>query len=301
MEDWEEVQYGDPDRLRSICFTWNNYDEAAEESVRELSKGCHYMIVGKEVGKKSGIPHLQGYCHFASKIAFKKLKGYLYGANFRKAKGDAQQNWIYCTKDSAPWLEIGEQPRQGARNDLKSMKEAVKSGKSMRTMIEDGSITTFPALKAAPAVFSLFEKKRDWVPEVIWITGPPGCGKSRMAYEMAPDAYTKDIHHKWWDGYDAHEDVIVDDFRDSAMKHLEFIRLLDAYEYRCEIKGGMRQLRARRIIITSIKKPEECYARLAGEPAEQLSRRISRVIDLSPKSGRPEVGGNTKAPTSEDE
>lgn len=44
------------DRLRNIVFTWNNYDEAALEAVREFADTCSYIVVGKEVGE-CGTPH----------------------------------------------------------------------------------------------------------------------------------------------------------------------------------------------------------------------------------------------------
>lgn len=279
------------DRLRNIVFTWNNYDEAALEAVREFSDTCSYIVVGKEVGE-CGTPHLQGYAEFKNARGFKAIKKALYGAHIEKAKGDGVQNRDYCTKDNL-FIESGTRKQQGKRNDLESMKNAVKEGQNLRSMVESGAISTIPALKAAPMVLSLFEKARDWKPVVIWICGGSGAGKSRMAYEMAPDAYTKDVSNKWWDGYDGHEDVILDDFRDSQMVLTELLRILDRYACRVEIKGGTRQLLARRIIVTSIMHPEGCYKNARGEPKEQLLRRIDEIRILDTEVVDTEVGGNT--------
>ena len=126
--------------------------------------------------------------------------------------------------------------------------------------------------------------------------GPSGSGKTRSANEEMPNAYTKTGPQKWWDGYDGHEDVIMDDLRSSHIEFTELLMILDRYEKRIECKGGSRQLRAKRIIVTSIFSPEEMYKGMQErathhEPMEQLLRRI----DVTQKFGS-EVAGNTVPP-----
>lgn len=280
-------------RLSNIVFTWNNYDQGVLDLVESFAETCSYIVVGKEVGEECGTPHLQGYAEFKNARGFAAIKKMLPGAHIEKAQGDGVQNRDYCTKDGDVFIEAGTMKKQGKRNDLASMRAAVVQGKRVRAMVEDGDVSTFPALKAVPALLALFEPARNWEMEVIWITGSPGAGKSRMAYQMCEDPYTKDCHNKWWDGYDAHEDVIMDDFRDSQMSLVEFLRIIDRNHYRCEFKGGSRQLRAKRIIVTSIMKPEDCYKHAKGEPIKQLTRRITKVIDLDSDVFDREVGGNT--------
>lgn len=55
-------------------------------------------IVGKEVGE-SGTPHLQGYAMFANPVRFSHLKSSWPRAHLERAKGNAKQNYVYCSKD----------------------------------------------------------------------------------------------------------------------------------------------------------------------------------------------------------
>lgn len=136
-------------------------------------------------------------------------------------------------------------------------------------------------IRVAEKYLTYCEDPRDWKPEVIWLTGPSGSGKSRRAREICgEDVYTKNTGHKWWDGYDGHEDVILDDFRDSWWPITYMLALIDRYEFQVEYKGGMRQMRAKRIIITSIFTPDTMY-RGTGECQQQLARRIDCVTDVT--------------------
>ena len=71
--------------------------------------------------------------------------------------------------------------------------------------------------------------------------------------------------------------MLYDDFRGSDVRFSELLQILDRYEYRCEVKGGFRQLACDTIVITSIKSPRECYHK-EDEDLQQLMRRITTCI-----------------------
>jgi len=96
---------------------------------------------------------------------------------------------------------------------------------------------------------------------------------------LGEDVYTKNTGTKWWDGYDGHEDVIIDDFRDSWWPLTYMLALLDRYEFLVENKGGHRQMRAKRIVVTSIFAPDTMYEN-TGECKIQLLRRVDHIIAL---------------------
>ncbi len=88
------------------CFTLNNYTEQESSSlVLTIRDRCKKAIVAKEVGA-SGTPHLQGYIEFKTKSRPKSV--FMFNRiHFEKAKGNAQQNYDYCSKDNDIILLIG--------------------------------------------------------------------------------------------------------------------------------------------------------------------------------------------------
>ena len=140
-------------------------------------------------------------------------------------------------------------------------------------------------IRIAEKYLTYCEEPRNWVPNVYWLYGPSGAGKSKRAREICKeDVYCKNNGTKWWDGYDNHEYVIIDDFRDSWWPITYMLALLDRYEFLVEYKGGYRQFRAKTIVVTSINHPDSMYAN-TGECRNQLARRLTSVTDVS------EVGG----------
>lgn len=269
--------------IRNFCFTINN---PTDEDFQVLhNTECQYLIYGREKGENN-TPHLQGYAELYKKTRFNTIKKYLPRAHIEQRHGTQQQAITYCMKeDPAPYIR-GTPREQGCRTDL----DAVR-----RCALEDGMRTVtgkynLQQINVATKFLTYNEEPREWLTEVIWLWGQSGVGKSKLAREIANmnDCFVKNCGSKWWDGYDAHDDVIIDDFRDSWWSLTEMLSLLDRYEKRVEVKGGWRQFKPKRIIITSIFPPESMYAG-TGEDKTQLLRRITEVRNLVPDV--PEVAG----------
>jgi len=266
-------------RSRRWVFTINNYTdedlatcEGLVEDVRTLR-----LIVGKEVGK-SGTPHIQGYVRFASAVTTKSCCTRLGGrAAVFTARGDEESNEAYCSKESI-WINHGENARPGKRSDLAGIRDQLMEHGSVRRVIEETEKLSYQGLRMAELLPKYIEKARDWQPEVYWYWGPTGAGKTRRAFEEAKDPYITSGNMKWWDGYDAHEDVIMDDFRADSMTFSMLLRLLDRYPVRVEFKGGSRQFLAKRIWITCDRPPEELYP--SGRDTAQLKRRITHCLEM---------------------
>lgn len=282
--------------LTCFCFTINNYDDSDIEAVRNMD--CQYVIFGYEVGK-SGTPHLQGYMELKKKKRFTTLKKLLPRANLGARWGTQEQASEYCKKEGK-FEERGTLKKQGKRNDLCCVRQCAMD-EGMRGVTR---IYNLQQIQVAEKFLTYNDEERNWKPKVIWIWGPTGVGKSRMAREIAgsEDIFTKNTATKWWSGYDGHEAVIIDDFRSSWWDLTYMLGLLDRYPFAVEIKGGQRQMLATTMVVTSAFPPEDCYAG-TGEAVQQLTRRIDTIYFIGPDGVPhvPEVAlGNTKANATEE-
>jgi len=265
-------------KTRGFCFTLNNYREGQIEKIRGFADQCDYLIFGREVGE-NGTPHLQGYLHFKNPRSWNSIRKWMTNWHLEPAVSTPLKNFEYCSKDG-DFEEFGTRPvGERKRTDLDEVKEMVKKGKPMREIVE--VVSSYQSFRFAEGLYKYMEKGRNWEPEVYWFYGPTGTGKTRKAFEMAPDAWVSARDGKWWEGYDAHEDVILDDFRGDFCKFHELLRILDRYPYRIEFKGGSRQLLAKRIFVTSCYHPSEVYKYATEEKMDQLLRRIKVLMKFS--------------------
>jgi hypothetical protein len=191
IEEEEEVPYeappGDEGRgVRRMCFTLNNYTDAELALMKPWLDSLEYHVVSKEVGK-NGTPHLQGYFRMkncATSTAIHKKPG-MARASIFYCKGDEQQNDKYCRKGGpqALWSTKGTmQPGQGARSDLKKASEKIRDGgiKAMKTLARDEPWMIVRYGKGFEKLCEYIDEERnlDKAPEVIYLYGATGSGKS---------------------------------------------------------------------------------------------------------------------------
>lgn len=270
-------------RGRKVCFTLNNYTEEEVSSIRNLQNELQFLIFQRETGS-NGTKHIQGfaYASFArSLIAWKRSIGQR--AHIEFAKGSVQQNVDYCSKEDTrdPDTEcerFGREPDvQGARNDLGEVAKRVRDGASLEQLAVEFPADFLRYPNGIARMASMFSKPRKWKTEIFWYHGPTGSGKSRFASEEAPNAYWKMGSSKWWDGYDQHEDVIIDDYRRDLCTFAELLRLFDRYPMRVEFKGGTCSFVAKRIFVTAPRCPRLTWEGRVEEDLRQLERRIEHV------------------------
>jgi len=255
-------------------FTLNNYSEEEFMLIKELKS--NYIIIGDETGE-NGTPHLQGYVNFANPISFNTIKKAIPRGHIEVAKGNPYQNFEYCSKQEIKY-EDGERPKPTKRTDIDSIKEYIDEAENpCLSDIIDSIATNFQGVRLAELLMKYKEKPRTDKPQVYWYYGETGTGKTRQALEDFPNAYIKDNDNKWWEGYDAHETIIIDDLRYDTFQFNQLLRILDRYPNRLECKGGSRQNLAKNIIITSPYDPQQMFSERLSENIDQLIRRIDKI------------------------
>ena len=153
------------------------------------------------------------------------------------------------------------------------MKEVLTETGRMKDVVAQA--TSYQSIRMAEVWLKYFEKPREWKTKVMWYWGVTGSGKSYAAHKQSEHPYICLETNQWWEGYDAHEHVIIDDMRKNFCTYSRLLNLLDEYGCVVECKGGSRQLLAKQIIITSCYHPAEMYD--TREDIEQLLRRIDKI------------------------
>lgn len=264
---------------RSVVFTLNNWTDGELASLSgKVPDQLRYFVAGKEVGE-SGTPHLQGYAYTEGQRThawFKTLIGNR--AHIEFTKGTHEQAISYCKKDG-DFVELGNPPKAPSAvgaDELARWEAARKSAKA-------GTLDDIPADIYLRMYRTLKEVAKDHmcVPEDldklsgVWITGLAGCGKSRKAREDYPGSYLK-MANKWWDGYQAHKTVILDDIDKHHHVLGHHLKIwTDRYAFLAENKGGAIAIRPDIICVTSQYTIEDIWEDVETRAA--LNRRFTVI------------------------
>lgn len=282
-------------KYRRLCFTWHLPEARIGidyTAVVSALKHRRYAVFQVEKAPSTGKLHVQGYIEFDQPTTIAAMQRVMPGVHVEKAVADSHANIKYCTKLESrvdgPW-ELGTRPKaraisgggsgqQGERTDISAFRDAIKSGKSNAELWE-----LYPALMArhrlmVADVRAAFCLVRPAPPEVHIYFGPAGCGKSRLAHELAPDAYIK-VPGVWWDHYHGQPDVIMDDFYglDSYPYDL-YLQLTDRYRFMAQVKGGMVPVNPKRIFITSNRHPKDWYCSDPKYTVRAFFRRCTKIL-----------------------
>lgn len=260
-------------RSRAWVFTKQEHDNAPEYD----EKKHKYLLYGKETAPTTGKEHLQGYVVFKHPQRLKTLKKWLPGAHLEVAKGSAQQNYTYCTKEG-DFVEFGTLPKQGKRTDVEKLVELAKQRKRPREAWEEEPVAYFKFHKHYRHVFNmeLYKETKDFRHvKVIVLWGPLGFGKSRIAHEADPHLYTLFSEKPlWFDGYCGEKTLLIDDFC-GGIEYLQLLRLLDGYRMQCPVKGGSTWACWDTVYITSNTPPDAWYIEYSA-----LQRRLTEIIKV---------------------
>lgn len=272
-------------KSRGWCFTLFGYTTEHKELLATLD--AQYIVFGEEICPTTGNPHLQGYIYFPLQKTMSAVKRIMQidTIHLLPAKGTGEQNRTYCSK-SGKFQEFGQIPIQGKRNDLDMVRDTLHKHEPLPMSVITDTATSFQSVRLAQTWLTYHERERNWKTIVHWFYGPSGCGKSLCAKRMCMQLsnvkpYKAKGTSKWWDGYDGHENVIIDDMRGDFIKFHDLLNLLDQDEYSVEVKGGYRQFLARFLFITCPYHPIALFKGQTDECMKQLMRRIDFIRHFS--------------------
>lgn len=265
------------------CFTQNN-PVAPHNTLLTISGEIRYAIWQLECVTTQ---HLQGYVQFNSPKCLGFVTMLVPHAHWEVARGSFEDNHKYCSKresrvEGTSYYEIGVPMVRGQRTDLMEIQLEIKDGATDEDLAENHFSTWTRNYHAFQLYRNLIQEKRDWVTQVIVLTGPTGCGKSYYCHTHTVKPY-RQTNKNWFSGYEGQDDVIFDEFYGSRFSYSYFLLLLDRYDMRVETKGGEVNFKPRRIWITSNKEPAEWYSNCSFDA---LERRISYHRSIMPGESR---------------
>jgi len=281
--------------LKFWVGTLNNYDDQLyDQVIAWADEHCDYYIVAKEIGA-SGTRHLQTFFAMKRGSRLSAMRGHFNGRfHWEGTKGTGKQASDYCKKgeqSKEEWEAQGIDGPNFGKNAVFVEKGTVPSTVRGNPKLKECNKDYADAVKHAlagklldirPDIFirnygNLVRIQNDFQnnvvdldePKLFWFYSPQsGTGKSTTARAICqkglpPDAppryYLKD-RSNWWDGYDAnsHPFVIFDDF-DYPNMGADLKVWTDKFAFNAQMKGYMRRIRPKAIIITSNRTPSEIW------------------------------------------
>lgn len=285
-------------------FTQNNPEGLLGESdFRAI--GARYLVFQEEVGDL-GTHHLQGYVEMRQPVRFSHFREVIPGAHWEPAKGTSDECEEYCTKEETrvggPY-RWGSRGGQGKRNDLITLREAIKEGKRGRELFDDDSCLG-PAVRYSRGVEKLVEAydppvRRDAI-LVTFHYGPAGkypspwgspaisslrlltfffffAGSGKTHCCHSDDAYYFDGNNGFWEGYAGQSKVILDEFSGHVLTPLMFQRLCDKYPLMLNVKGGSMPCKVTEVHICSNYLPSQWWGEKTRYNQQAVYRRINVV------------------------
>ena len=186
-----------------------------------LPPSVEYIAGQLECGA-SGFIHWQIIAYFKNRVRLGKLREIFGPVHCEVARSEAVEAYVW-KEDTAitdTRFELGRKSGGSKHTDWDVIWEDAKAGR----------LDNIPASIRISSYSSLKRIEKDYlVPvgiertcKVYW--GPTGVGKSRRAWDEATmEAYPKDPRTKFWDGYNKHENVVIDEFRGGNTLYIIYV------------------------------------------------------------------------------
>lgn len=275
---------------KTRCFTYTRYNLCSKEEYQTLihtNTKVRFIAYGLETCPTTGRQHHQGWIVFKTQIttstrSLGNIGKMLGNAHVEPMFGTLKQNAAYCSKESE-LIKIGDEPKQGDRNDLKDVLKRIRDGETTadEILLEDPGYYHMYGRTIERAEDVLMRKRfRTEMTQGIWLYGNTEAGKSHIAFEgYNPDnSYVKTLtgnEHRWWDGYTGQATVIMNEFR-GEIGYGELLSLVDKWPVSVPRRNREpAPFLAKRVYITSALHPEEVWRKRGmSDSMDQLYRRF---------------------------
>lgn len=281
---------------RAWCFTLNNptiEDPGFLQLLVESTVFAKTIYYGCETGD-SGTPHLQGIAIFTTPVRLGRIQRLFQKYNISSCHCTKCRNRSaaieYCGKEDPDPIHLGDpfSGTPGKRVDLESACSALLEHRDMNVFKTDYAAIYVKYHRGfEKLLISDGHIPRTEPPDITWIYGPTGTGKTRSVFEEEDlnNLWLASSSLKWFDGYHGQDAVLIDDFRGNFCTFHSLLRYLDRYPMDVPIKGGFAHWNPKRIYITSSKHPSQIYD--VDEDVNQLLRRITRIRYTGQAHGPP--------------
>lgn len=228
--------------------------------------------------------HFQGYFVLKRKQRLTGLKKLLPDqVHLEVMRGTLEHNARYIRKEGGPIEQFGSaQNGAGHTKVAEDIMLQIREGKSDLDIMA-AIPSAFHAQRNMESFRFKWQAKqaqewRNLEVRVYW--GDTGVGKTKLARSMMPNCFM--IHlsaPEWWDGYDGHTELLIDDY-DSGISCVRLLNILDGHPCRLPVKGGFRWALWTKVFITSNSPPVEWHAKAKTVHHAAMMRRISSVHNL---------------------
>jgi len=253
-------------------------------------KGAAYQ---RESSPTTGTLHWQAYFEFSQTVRMARVKELVgdHECHVERRKGTRDEAIAYCTKldtrRSEPCVMGSCKPRaggQGERTDIKKMATIVRDnpgGGGMETLIKENPELYVKYNRGFEKLQARCFKSRPWrTLQVFVMTGAPGCGKTRWAYNRDPNLYAVMPPNKngvlWFDGYIGQKTILIDDFR-GWIKFSQILHICDGYPLQLQVKGGTVWADWDTVIITSNNEIDKFWGSMERDKMAPFWRRINFI------------------------
>lgn len=265
-------------RGRNFLFTLNQVEKFDElkEYITHFTP-FNYGIACLEKAPSTGHEHIHLYCQFSSVVTLSGNR--LCGARIDICRGSAQQNIRYIKKEDEPdkrgeiiWEEGT--PKYKGGMSIHEVKLMTQEDRELLPFVYYKSVNKLNSDENMSIDINAFFKQV----EVRYIYGGSGLGKTYYAKSWINELGLKKIdvvnyHNGFWCGVtDSNVFALYDDFRDSDLPGVEFIKFIDYTIKNMNVKGSYIKNNYKYIAITSIQDPRFIYEKEWEEKKQWLRR-----------------------------